>query len=53
MTKAPMQEATDHARDTSEATKIAQVLMCEECLKENVLNGHHPGWLLSTGLACQ
>lgn len=42
MTKAPVEEATDHAEGTSEATKNSSGLMCVECLKENVLDEHDP-----------
>lgn len=50
MTKLPVEKATDHAGDISEATTHRSSSMCEECLKENVLDDHGSRWLLSTGL---
>lgn len=45
MTNAPVEKTTDHAGDTSEAatTKNRSSLMCEECLKESVLEDNGPG----------
>lgn len=51
MTKASTEEAIDHAKDTSEATKNSSSLTCEECLKENIFDDHGPRWLFSIGLS--
>lgn len=42
MTKAPGEEASDHAEGTSEATKTSWSSMCVEYLKENILDDHGP-----------